>query len=574
MNGGAGMVVVVGDVLPEIALVLGGVVVLLYALSAPADRQVGAAVLALTTVAIAGLLTLRMLDDKQIVTFFGTYARDGGALWAKLIVLGATAATIGLSVPWFRRDPRHGEYYTLLLYSALGAVLLAGATDLKEFIVAMLLSSATGFVLCAYHRRSSPAAEAAIKYYLIGALANSALLIGVAFLFGLAGGTTLEALATGLPGNSLTAVVGVGLVILGITFKIGAVPAHAWMPDVAQGAPAPVAAFVTAVPKVGGFLFLARFVLALPAGSVGWEVTVALLAAATMTLGNLACLWQDDLRRLLGWSAVSQTGYGLMAIVAIGTQRPRRARAPLLPARVRAGEPRGVRGRRRAARPHCDHRLRRPCAVTTGAGRRPGAEFPVVHRRAPPLGVRRQAAPVPGRHRGRVHVARRRRRDQHGDLDLLLRAGPGPRLLRGPARADAGARAGSGLDGAGLRRRAGRDRDRRRTVHGRVQGGGTAHPLTRQGARGRAGLASMADVAHARGVPVIVDNTFAPVLAEPIKHAPTSSSTGLFRSPVDVPVMRFEHLEPPKDDVDGQAEIADLDVALRLLSGCEDPSRD
>jgi NADH-quinone oxidoreductase subunit N len=318
MNGSAGMVTVVGDVLPEVALVLGGITILLYALFAGSDRQVGAAVLALGTVTIAGLLTVRMLADDQLVTFFGTYARDRGALWAKMIVLAATAATIGLSVPWFRRDPRHGEYYTLLLFSALGSVLLAGATDLKEFIVAMLLSSVTGYVLCAYHRRSSAAAEAAIKYYLIGALASSALLIGVAFLFGLAGGTTLAALATGLPGNSLTEVVGVGLVILGITFKIGAVPAHAWMPDVAQGAPAPVAAFVTAVPKVGGFLFLARFVQALPDGSIGWPVMVALLAAATMTLGNLACLWQDDLRRLLGWSAVSQTGYGLMAIVAIG----------------------------------------------------------------------------------------------------------------------------------------------------------------------------------------------------------------------------------------------------------------
>jgi len=312
------MIAVVGDVLPEIALVLGAVVVLLYALVAPADRQVGAAVLALTSVGIAGALSLLSLDARQMLTFFGTYARDGGATWAKVIVLVATAATIGLSVPWFRRDPRHGEYYTLLLFSALGAVLLAGATDLKEFIVAMLLSSATGYVLCAYHRRSSPAAEAAIKYYLIGALASSALLIGVAFLYGLAGGTTLAALAGGLPGNNLAAVVGVGLVIVAITFKIGAVPAHAWMPDVAQGAPAPVAAFVTAVPKVGAFLFLARFVLALPHGAVGWEVMVALLAAATMTLGNLACLWQDDLRRLLGWSAVSQTGYGLMAIVAVG----------------------------------------------------------------------------------------------------------------------------------------------------------------------------------------------------------------------------------------------------------------
>jgi len=312
------MLAVVGDILPEIALVLGAIVVLLYALFASMDRQVGAAILALATVGIAGALSLRSIEPAQTVTFFGTYARDGGALWAKVIVLAATAATIGLSVPWFRRDPRHGEYYTLLLFSALGAVLLAGATDLKEFIVAMLLSSATGYVLCAYHRRSSPAAEAAIKYYLIGALASSALLIGVAFLYGLAGGTTLAALASRLPGNSLTAVVGVGLVILAITFKIGAVPAHTWMPDVAQGAPAPVAAFVTSVPKVGAFLFLARFVLALPQGSVGWQVMVALLAASTMTLGNLACLWQDDLRRLLGWSAVSQTGYGLMAVVAVG----------------------------------------------------------------------------------------------------------------------------------------------------------------------------------------------------------------------------------------------------------------
>lgn len=319
MNDGmaAGMVAVVGDVLPEIALVLGGVAVLLYALFAPRDRQAGAALLALATTAVAAIPSIAMLADAGSVTFFGTYARDGAALWAKVIILAATAVTIAFSVNWFHRDPRHGEYYTLLLFSALGATLLAGATDLKEFVVAMLLTSATGFVLTAYHRRSSASAEAAIKYYLIGAFANSAMLLGVAFLFGLAGGTTLEALQ-GIPGGSVVAAVGVALVVVGVAFKIGAVPAHAWMPDVAQGAPAPVAAFVTAVPKIGGFLFLARLVLALPPGSVGWEAMIAVLAAATMTLGNLACLWQDDLRRLLGWSAVSQTGYGLMAIVALG----------------------------------------------------------------------------------------------------------------------------------------------------------------------------------------------------------------------------------------------------------------
>ncbi len=319
MNEGAAMASMVGDVLPEITIIAGGVLVLLCALVVRRERQHLAAWIALATTLAAAGLTLAMVGGPATLTFFGTYARDDVAASARLIVLAATAVTIVFSVPWFARDPRHGEFYTLLLYSALGAVLLAGATDLKEFVVAMLLSSATGFVLAAYHRRSSPSAEAAIKYYLIGALANSAMLMGIALLFGLAGGTTLGDLSAGLPAEGgLATIAGVALVLVGIMFKLGAVPVHPWVPDVAQGAPAPVAAFITAVPKVGAFIFLARFMLALPPGSVGWELLVAVIATATMTLGNLACLWQDDLRRLLGWSAVSQTGYGLMAIVALG----------------------------------------------------------------------------------------------------------------------------------------------------------------------------------------------------------------------------------------------------------------
>jgi NADH-quinone oxidoreductase subunit N len=148
------------------------------------------------------------------------------------------------------------------------------------------------------------------------------MLIGVALLFGLAGATSLPALS-GLPVTESVAdrvglVIPLVLVVTALTFKIGAVPAHAWVPDVAQGAPAPAAAFVTTVPKVGGFIFLARLFAALPAEALDWRLLVALLATATMTLGNLAALWQDDIRRLLGWSSVSQTGYGLLAIVALG----------------------------------------------------------------------------------------------------------------------------------------------------------------------------------------------------------------------------------------------------------------
>ncbi len=312
------MAAMIADVVPELVLVTGGVLVLLYALLAPRRWQAGAAVLAMVTIAASAVASWLMLGEPAALTFADTYARDEVAVWAKLVVLAATALTVGLSVRWFARDPRHGEYYTLLLFSALGAVLLAGATDLKQFVAALVLSSATGFVLTAYHRRSRASAEAAMKYFLVGALTSASMLVGAAYLFGLAGATTFPALRAGLTDGGAGLVVGVALVLLAVAFKVGAVPAHPWVPDVAEGAPAPVAAFLTTVPKIGGFVFLARLAITLPVDAVGWRPLTAILAAATMTLGNLAALWQDDVRRLLGWSAVSQTGYGLLAIVALG----------------------------------------------------------------------------------------------------------------------------------------------------------------------------------------------------------------------------------------------------------------
>lgn len=308
-----------GDVVPELVLLVGAVVVLLYALFAPRSRQGGAAVLALLVLAIAVITTLPLLQRDQALTFFDTYARDGAALWAKLIVSGVTAVSVALSVAWFRTDARQGEYYALLLLSALGAVLLAGAADLMQVVLALLLSSATGYTLAAYHRQSRRAAEAAMKYYLLGALTNGALVFGVVLLFGLASTTTFTGLLAGLrAADPFPLSVATGLVVVGLAFKMGAVPAHAWMPDLAEGAPAPVAAFLTVAPKVGALVALARLVAVLPESQINWRLLVAVVAACTMTLGNLVALWQDDVRRLLGWSAVSQTGYGLMAVVALG----------------------------------------------------------------------------------------------------------------------------------------------------------------------------------------------------------------------------------------------------------------
>ncbi len=317
-----GMAMPVGDLLPELILLGGAVVVLIFALVAPRQRQAWAAALATLVLAGAVIATITLLDGPERLTFAGTYAVDGAALWGKLIVCATTVGVVALSVEWFVSDPRHGEYYALLLLSALGAVLLAGAADLMQLTLAMLLATTGAAVLIAYHRRSRRAGEAAIKFYLLGALTNSALVFGVVLLFGLAGTTTFDGLRNGLPGlgsaSLLPLVVATGLVLVGLAFELGAVPAHAWLPDVAEGAPAPVAAFVLAAPKIGALIALARLVSVLPEGAAGWRPLVAVLAAVTMTLGNLAALWQDDVRRLLGWSAVSQTGYGLMAVVALG----------------------------------------------------------------------------------------------------------------------------------------------------------------------------------------------------------------------------------------------------------------
>jgi NADH-quinone oxidoreductase subunit N len=314
-----GMSMPVGDLRPELVLLVGAVVVLLFALFAPRDKQRWAAGIAIVVLAVAVWTTGILLAGPERLTFYGTYAVDGAALWGKVIVLGTTAIVVMLSVEWFATDPRHGEYYAMLLLAALGAMLMAGAADLLELSLAVLLSSATAAILIAWHRTSRRASEAAIKFYLLGALTNAAMMYGIVLLFGLAAATTYTDLNVALGRASPTVLVaGTGLVLVGLAFKLGAVPAHAWLPDAADGAPAPVAAFVATVPKVGALIALARLMTVIPEDRSGWRVVVAVIAAATMTLGNVAALWQDDVRRLLGWSAVSQTGYGLLAVVAIG----------------------------------------------------------------------------------------------------------------------------------------------------------------------------------------------------------------------------------------------------------------
>lgn len=310
----------IGDVLPEIAMLVVALIALLSASFTPRQHQWLGAPLALVGLLVAGVLCTTQLAAPPRLTFSGSWALDGGGAWARLLIVAATALSVLLCPDWLRDDRRHGEYYPMLLLSALGAMLMAGAADTLQLVMGVLLSSVTGYVLAAYHRDWAPSVEAGMKYFLIGALANTLLMIGVALLFGLLGDTGYEAMSVALAraAPSASLLFAVALVVVGLAFKLGAVPAHAWLPDVAEGAPAPAAAFLTVVPKIGAALALARLLQLFPLETAGWHPLVATLAAATMTLGNLAALGQTDVRRMIGWSSVSQSGYALMAVAVMG----------------------------------------------------------------------------------------------------------------------------------------------------------------------------------------------------------------------------------------------------------------
>jgi NADH-quinone oxidoreductase subunit N len=309
-----------GDLLPEITLLLGAVLIVLFASFAPQRHQAWAAVVALVALLFALGFGILQWGAPPRLTFSGVWALDGVAIAAKLLILFSGVVVVALSPDWMRSDRRHGEYYALCLFSLLGMIMMASANDAMELVVGVLLSSAASYPLAAYHRGFTPALEAAMKYFLIGALANALLTIGVVILFGLVGDTDyIVASETFQAGtDSLALSVAVTCIVLGLIYKLGAVPAHAWMPDVAQAAPAPIAAFLTVAPKIGAAVALARFVTILPE-NLAWPSIIALISVATMTLGNLAALRQTDLRRLLGWSSVSQSGYMLMAIVVVGS---------------------------------------------------------------------------------------------------------------------------------------------------------------------------------------------------------------------------------------------------------------
>ncbi len=307
----------VGPLLPEIILLVGAVATLLTGSFLPRPRQWVARIIAVAALIAAAAAAVIGLAASPVQVYDLTYTIDVPTGVARLVVMTATLLVIGLGVDELAGNSRESETYTLLLLGALGTVVLSGAADLLVLAVGFLLASIPLYALIGMIRTPA-AAEAAMKTYLLGALLGILLLLGVVLLGGVGDSTRYTELTAGLPAAP-TGVVAVAAVAVlgGLMFKAGAVPGHFWVPDAAQGAGGTAAAFVTTVPKVGALVAVYRLVETVP-DTTHLRLLVAVIAALSMTLGNLAAFWQDDPRRMLGWSTVSQAGYLLIPVAAAG----------------------------------------------------------------------------------------------------------------------------------------------------------------------------------------------------------------------------------------------------------------
>ncbi|MBA2416938.1 MAG: NADH-quinone oxidoreductase subunit N [Geodermatophilaceae bacterium] len=305
--------------LPELLLLGGAVGGLILGLFLPRARQGAVRIVAAATLVAATIASLAAGRGLAGPVFDDSYDVDVPLTVARIVVCAATLLVLALPGRDVLGHPRETEFYTLLLLAALGTIALAGAADLLLLVAAYLLASVPLYALAGF-AKDAGGTEAALKYYLIGAFFGVALLVGVTLLYGAGGGTGYVQLAESLPDAPPVAVAVGGLTVLaGLAFKLGAVPAHFWVPDVTEGASTAVAAFVTTVPKVGAVLAAYRLMAGPLLGAPGdWPLLVAILAAASMTLGNLAAFFQDSVRRLLAYSTISQVGYLLMAVAVAG----------------------------------------------------------------------------------------------------------------------------------------------------------------------------------------------------------------------------------------------------------------
>lgn len=255
--------------------------------------------------------------------FNGSVIQDNFALFFKAIFLVGAALTVLIADQYMAREEcNQGELYPLILLATAGMMLMASGTDLMTIFLGLEVLSVALYVLAGFNRGNLKSNEAGLKYFLLGAFSTGFLLYGMALTYGATGTTKVVRIAVYIAHNSLLTnnpmlIVGMILMGVGFSFKIAAAPFHMWTPDVYEGAPTPLTAFMSAGPKAAGFAaFLRVFFIALPALKADWTPLLWILAVLTMTVGNIIALQQNNIKRMLAYSSIAHAGYALVGFTA------------------------------------------------------------------------------------------------------------------------------------------------------------------------------------------------------------------------------------------------------------------
>ena len=306
--------------MPELVIALTLLIVLVFDLF----DSISKAVLGWVTIVGAGIalwVSIQMHQAGTVGTQFNDMFKvDNFSLFFNIVFLVSTILVALISMSYLGKDDRkQGPYYLLILLATLGMMLMAAGNELIIVFLGLELMSLSLYVLAGYFRDNPASSEAGMKYLLLGAFASAFFLYGIALIYGGAGTTNIPAIAEAITAanKSPLLLAGMFLLIVGFGFKVAIVPFHQWAPDVYEGAPTTIAAFISAGPKAAGFAaFLRIFMEALPSLQVEWSGAVIVLAMLTMTVGNVVAIAQTNIKRMLAYSSIAHAGYVLIGLAA------------------------------------------------------------------------------------------------------------------------------------------------------------------------------------------------------------------------------------------------------------------
>ncbi len=307
---------------PEIFVVTMACLVLVLDLFMGDEERTAAYVAAQLTLVGAIVITLLTFSDSTVLTFSGTFVRDPMADVLKLAILVVTFGAFVYSRDYLReRDLLKGEFFVLALFGVLGMMIMVSARSLLTVYLGLETLSLSLYAMVAFSRDDRNATEAAMKYFVLGAIASGMLLYGMSMLYGATGsldiGVISEAVAATPADRSLVLVFGLAFIIVGLAFKLGAVPFHMWVPDVYQGAPTPVTLYVGSAPKIAAFaMFMRLLVDGLEGLHADWQQMLIILSVLSMAIGNIVAIAQTNIKRMLAYSTIAHVGFILLGILA------------------------------------------------------------------------------------------------------------------------------------------------------------------------------------------------------------------------------------------------------------------